>query len=78
MKYIKAFESHSDDTEFLKKYGQSYPMGDVKEGDNILYNGTKYKVVMASDIVLKIMNDKSTRPLLINKSMFEKDVAIIK
>lgn len=62
MKYIKTFESHS------KKI---YHLNELKDGDIITYQGSKYEVVEVDEVVIKVKSIQTNKETLINQGQIE-------
>jgi hypothetical protein len=62
MKHIKTFESHS------KKV---YHLSEIKSGDIITYQGSKYEVIEVDEVVIKAKSIQTNREILINQGQIE-------
>ena len=62
MKHIKTFESHS------KKV---YHLNELKSGDIITYQGSRYEVVEVDEVVVKVKSIQTHRETLINQGQIE-------
>lgn len=70
MNYIKTFESFNNPS--------MINIEDIKDGDTILYQGSKYGVIENDGYVIKMISQKTGKELLINQEQIKSsDVRLI-
>lgn len=75
MKNIKTFENYNvidiENSNPLKKYGEHFPINQLKVGDNITYIGSPYIVDMVDDYILILKSPRDGSSLRVNQNMFD-------
>jgi len=87
MKYLSLYEqwAHMNSTNpnspFLKNYGESFPLSQLKKGDKVTYYGTQMYVFPSHDICITLHKDPNGDPAdgtKVNQNMFKEKGAILR
>jgi hypothetical protein len=74
MKNIKTFESYNvidmGRNQPVKKYGEPFPLTDLKIGDKVIYLGTSYIVDKVDEYSLSLKSIEDGSDLRVNQNMF--------
>ena len=87
MKHLTIYEqwSHLDSSNphspFLKNYGESFPLSQLKKGDRVTYIGQKMYVIVPDEYVIVLHKDPNGDPsegTRVNQNMFREKGAILR
>jgi len=74
MRIIKTYENYNvidmGGNEPIKKYGEPYPLTNLKIGDKVTYLGTSFIVDKADEYMLLLKSVKDGSYLRVNQNMF--------
>ena len=67
--------------EMKKSYGDDFSLKDIKPGQEVIYQGTKYYVITSNEVVLELNKNKDAKTLgegyfYVNRNMFKTHGAI--
>ena len=87
MKHLSLYEqwvhmnSTNPNSPFLKNYGESFPLSQLKKGDKVTYYGTQMYVIVPDEYVIILHKDPNGDPAdgtRVNQNMFKEKGAILR